>query len=139
MEASENPPVAIQEIAQIAFTVQNLEEAKTFYRDALELKFLFDAGTMSFFQCGPVRLMIGEAERSSVSEGTIVYFRVPDLAAAAQTLSSRGVVFTRQPHLVARMKSHDLWMAFLKDPAGNTLGLMSEVARPVEKRIKNDS
>jgi len=32
-------------------------------------------------------------------------------------------------HLVARMKSHDLWLAFLKDPAGNTLGLMSELAR----------
>jgi hypothetical protein len=27
------------------------------------------------------------------------------------------------------MKSHDLWMAFLKDPDGNTLGLMSEVER----------
>jgi methylmalonyl-CoA/ethylmalonyl-CoA epimerase len=25
------------------------------------------------------------------------------------------------------MPDHDLWMAFLKDPEGNTLGLMSEV------------
>jgi hypothetical protein len=30
------------------------------------------------------------------------------------------------------MKSYDLWMAFLKDPAGNTLGLMSEIARTKE-------
>ncbi len=134
----ENPPVVIQDIAQIAFTVQNLEEAKAFYRDVLELKFLFDAGTMSFFQCGSVRLMIGEAEHSSPSEGTIVYLRVSDLTSTAQTLSSRGVRFAQEPHLVARMKSHDLWMAFLKDPAGNTLGLMSEVVRPVEKGIKND-
>jgi methylmalonyl-CoA/ethylmalonyl-CoA epimerase len=27
------------------------------------------------------------------------------------------------------MPDHDLWMVFLKDPDGNTLGLMSEVSR----------
>jgi hypothetical protein len=32
------------------------------------------------------------------------------------------------------MKSHDLWMAFLKDPAGNTLGLMSEIVRANDSR-----
>jgi methylmalonyl-CoA/ethylmalonyl-CoA epimerase len=37
------------------------------------------------------------------------------------------VVFVQAPHLVARMADHELWMAFLKDPEGNTLGLMSEV------------
>ncbi len=31
-----------------------------------------------------------------------------------------------------RDASHDLWMAFLKDTEGNTLGLMSEVARAAE-------
>jgi methylmalonyl-CoA/ethylmalonyl-CoA epimerase len=125
--------VDLQDVAQIAFTVQNLEEARVFYRDILELKFLFDAGKMSFFQCGSVRLMIGEGEPFSASDGTIVYFRVTDLTATAQTLASRGVRFAQEPHLVARMKSHDLWMAFLKDPAGNTIGLMSEIARTAER------
>ena len=87
---------------------------------------------MAFFQCGSVRLMIGEGEKPSISEGTIVYFSVADLEATAQLLESRGTSFVQKPHLVARMKSHDLWMAFLKDPAGNTLGLMSEVARARE-------
>jgi methylmalonyl-CoA/ethylmalonyl-CoA epimerase len=124
--------IQLQDVAQIAFSVQDLAEAKIFYRDVLELKFLFDAGSMAFFQCGAVRLMIGEAERPSISEGTIVYFRVANLEATAHLLESRGISFVQQPHLVARMKSHDLWMAFLKDPAGNTLGLMSEVARSQE-------
>ncbi|MGA1983440.1 MAG: VOC family protein [Acidobacteriaceae bacterium] len=130
-----DPPneVRLQEVAQIAFTVQNLAEAKAFYRDVLELKFLFDAGTMAFFQCGPVRLMIGESDKPSASEGTIVYFRVADLEATARLLESRGANFVQPPHLVARMKSYDLWMAFLKDPAGNTLGLMSEIARSEQK------
>lgn len=121
--------VLLQDVTQVAFTVTNLAKAKTFYRDVLGLKFLFDAGTMAFFQCGGVRIMIGEAEKPTASEGTLVYFRVADLEATAQLLESRGVDFVQPPHLVARMKNHDLWMAFLKDPAGNTLGLMSEVAR----------
>ena len=125
--------VHLQDVAQIAFTVQNLAEAKVFYQDVLELKFLFDAGTMAFFQCGTVRLMIGEAKNPDASEGTIVYFRVADLKATAHLLESRGTRFVQQPHLVARMKSHDLWMAFLKDPAGNTLGLMSETVRNEEE------
>ena len=129
--------VHLQDVAQIAFTVQNLAEAKIFYRDVLELKFLFEAGTMAFFQCGSVRLMIGEAERPSISEGTIVYFRVADLEATAHLLESRGTSFVQPPHLVARMKSHDLWMAFLKDPAGNTLGLMSEIVRTKETENGN--
>jgi methylmalonyl-CoA/ethylmalonyl-CoA epimerase len=132
-EPSVSAHVELQNVAQVAFTVQNLEEAKAFYRDVLELKFLFDAGKMSFFQCGSVRLMIGEGERYSASDGTIVYFRVTDLTATAQTLASRGIRFTQEPHLVARMKSYDLWMAFLKDPAGNTLGLMSEMVRTAER------
>jgi methylmalonyl-CoA/ethylmalonyl-CoA epimerase len=132
MASEPQKQIQLQDVAQIAFTVQDLAEAKIFYRDVLELKFLFDAGSMAFFQCGAVRLMIGEAERPSVSEGTIVYFRVANLEATAHLLELRGIRFVQQPHLVARMKSHDLWMAFVKDPAGNTLGLMSEVARSQE-------
>ncbi|MGD0798174.1 MAG: VOC family protein [Acidobacteriaceae bacterium] len=119
----------IEEIAQIAFTVGDMAEAKAFYGDALGLKFLFDAGEMAFFQCGEVRLMVGKSEKQTSCEGTIVYFRVADIEAASSSLEARGVNFLQKPHLVARMKSHDLWMAFLKDPAGNRLGLMSEVGR----------
>jgi methylmalonyl-CoA/ethylmalonyl-CoA epimerase len=126
--------VHLQEVGQIAFTVRNLAEAKSFYRDVLGLKFLFEAGVMAFFQCGSVRLMIGEAEKPSISEGTMVYFRVADLEDTAHFLESRGTSFVQRPHLVARMKSHDLWMAFLKDPAGNTLGLMSEIVRANDTR-----
>ena len=124
--------VHLDEIAQIALTVQNLEEAKLFYRDTLGMHFLFDAGQMAFFQCGQIRVMIGTSDQPSPSSGTIVYFRVPDLQRAHAELRNKQVAFTQEPHLVARMKSHDLWLAFLKDPAGNTLGLVSEVTRATE-------
>jgi methylmalonyl-CoA/ethylmalonyl-CoA epimerase len=124
--------VHLDEIAQIALTVQNLEEAKLFYRDTLGMRFLFDTGTMAFFQCGQIRLMLGTSDKPSPTSGTIVYFRVPDLQLACADLKNKEVAFVQEPHLVARMKSHDLWLAFLKDPAGNTLGLMSEVTRATE-------
>jgi methylmalonyl-CoA/ethylmalonyl-CoA epimerase len=127
----DNPQTQVQlnEIGQIALTVGNLAEAKAFYQDVLGMRFLFDAGTMSFFQCGGVRLMIGTAEKQVDPGGTTLYFRVPEIRQAHATLLVKGVAFVQEPHLVARMKSHDLWLAFFKDPSGNTLALMSEEAR----------
>jgi methylmalonyl-CoA/ethylmalonyl-CoA epimerase len=135
MEASTATAVHLDEIGQIALTVANLDEARTFYRDTLGMQFLFDAGTMTFFQCGSVRLLIGAAEPGTAAGGsTILYFRVPDIQATAATLRDKGVAFSQEPHLVARMKSHDLWLAFFKDPSGNSLALMSEVPRTTDAR-----
>lgn len=122
--------VQLDEIGQIALTVRDLARAKDFYQNTLGMKFLFDAGTMAFFQCGTIRLMIGLGEETVSIGGTILYFKVEDIEAIHHVLMGRGVGFVQPPHLVARMPSHDLWMAFLKDTEGNTLGLMSEVERP---------
>jgi len=126
--------VAVQlgEIGQIAVTVTDLEAAKTFYRDVLGMRHLFDAGTMAFFQCGTVRLLIGAGEpgkQAAGMDGTILYYRVADIEGVHAALKGRGVQFVQEPHLVARMKSHDLWLAFLKDPSGNALALMEEKSR----------
>jgi methylmalonyl-CoA/ethylmalonyl-CoA epimerase len=122
----------IASIGQIAITVGNLERAVAFYRDTLGLPPLFEVPGMAFFDCAGIRLVLaaeeaqgGPGERS----GSVLYFRVPDLLAAARTLESRGASFDRLPHLVARMPDHDLWMAFFRDPDGNLLALMSEVKR----------
>jgi catechol 2,3-dioxygenase-like lactoylglutathione lyase family enzyme len=53
----------------------------------------------------------------------------PDIHAALETMTSRGAAFEREPHLVARLASHDLWMAFFRDPDRNLLALMSEVPK----------
>ncbi len=122
--------VRVDRIGQVAITVTDLVVAKNFYQYKLGMKPLFDAGSMSFFQCGDVRFMIGTAEEPGPRGGTIVYFRVADIQAAHASLSAQGVEFVQQPHLVAKMPGYDLWMAFLKDPDGNVLGLMSEVPHP---------
>jgi methylmalonyl-CoA/ethylmalonyl-CoA epimerase len=126
MGESENG-VHLNDIGQIALTVRDLVRAKDFYQNTLGMRFLFDAGTMAFFQCGPVRLMIGLSEETVSIGGTILYFKVSDIQKVHGSLKEKDVVFVQPPHLVARMPDHELWMAFLKDTEGNTLGLMSEV------------
>ena len=43
---------------------------------------------------------------------------------------ARAAEAVSEPHLIAKMPDHDLWMAFVKDSEGNLLGLMSEVRPP---------
>lgn len=123
--------VQLEKIGQIALTVTDLARAKDFYGNTLGIRFLFDAGTMAFFQCGDIRLLIGLAETDTPRGGTIVYFKVDDIHGVYEILRARQVEFVDAPHMIARMPDHDLWMTFLKDPDGNVLGLMSEVRRSV--------
>ena len=55
-----------------------------------------------------------------------MYFRTDDIADAHATLRSRGLRFDDEPHLIAKMPDHELWMVFFKDPDGNQLALMEE-------------
>jgi methylmalonyl-CoA/ethylmalonyl-CoA epimerase len=119
--------VQLEKIGQIALTVTDLARAKDFYGNTLGMRFLFDAGTMAFFQCGEIRLLIGLAEKETPRGGTIVYFKVEDIHTVYETLMAKQVEFVDAPHMIAKMPDHDLWMTFLKDPDGNVLGVMSEV------------
>jgi len=119
--------VQLNDIGQIGLTVRDLTRAKDFYQNTLGMRLLFDAGSMAFFQCGSIRLMIGLSEEAVPIGGTILYFRVQDIQKVHGELKEKGVDFVQPPHLVGRMPDHELWMAFLKDPEGNTLALMSEV------------
>jgi methylmalonyl-CoA/ethylmalonyl-CoA epimerase len=119
--------VNFEKIGQIAITVDDLARAKAFYQDTLGMKFLFNAGHLVFLQCGDVRLMLTTPEKSEPRGGTILYYKIDDIHATHAALKSRGVEFFQDPHLIAKMPDHDLWMAFLKDTEGNTIGIMCEV------------
>ncbi|HZZ39494.1 MAG TPA: VOC family protein [Acidobacteriaceae bacterium] len=121
--------VHLDNIGQIALTVTNLDEARAFYRDTLGMRFLFDAGTLTFFQCGSVRLMLTTGEAKAGDDRTVLYFRVHDLEGTHAALVAASVSFEQEPHLIAGMPDHELWMAFLRDPCGNLLGLMEEKPR----------
>ena len=118
-------------IGQAGINVHDLDKAVAFYRDALGMRFLFQAGPkLAFFDCGGVRLMLTVPEKPEFDHpSSIFYFKVADIQATADTLQSRGVAFETPAHLIANMPDHDLWMAFFRDADRNMLALMSEVPR----------
>lgn len=119
-------PFGLSTIGQVALTVRDADRSAAFYRDVLGMKLLFQMPNMAFFDCNGIRLMLSTSETGETFS-SIVYFRVPDIEAAYDTLRQREVAFDREPHLVARMPDHELWMAFFRDPDRNLLALMSEV------------
>ena len=124
-------PFGLTRIGQIAVTIRNLPRAVAFYRDILGMRLLFEAPpAMAFFDCAGIRLMLSEPEGAKNEQfSSVIYFTVDGIQAATAELQGRGVTFEGPPHIIARLPHADLWMAFLRDPDGNMLALMSEVAR----------
>ena len=108
-----------------------MERAADFYQHVLGLRLLFKAPPgLAFFDCGGVRLMIDHPEKAEFDHpSSILYFAVPDIHSACATMREKGVKFVDEPHMIARMPDHDLWMTFFHDPEDNLLALMSEVKR----------
>ena len=125
---SDNPKFALSQLGQIGVTVSNIEKSVAFYRDTLGLKHLFSAPPgLAFFAVGSVRLMLSLPEKPESEHFTsALYFKVADIQEASDSMASRGVIFEAEPHRVAKMPDHELWMAFFRDPDRNLLGLMCE-------------
>lgn len=115
-------------IGQIAITVPDMEAAKQFYGTVLGLSHLFDAGPgLSFFLAGNVRIMLSLPDGEvTVGGGTVVYYQVDNCEIAHAEALSQGASDGGAPHMIAQMSDHELWMGFLRDPAGNLVGLMEE-------------
>jgi methylmalonyl-CoA/ethylmalonyl-CoA epimerase len=125
---AETSKFALNDIGQITLTISDLDKAVGFYRDTLGLKHLFSAPPgLAFFACGGIRLMLSRPEKPDGERlSAAVYFKVMDIFIAHKALAERGVSFEAEPHLVARMPDHELWMAFFRDPDRNLLALMCE-------------
>jgi methylmalonyl-CoA/ethylmalonyl-CoA epimerase len=122
--------VGLSKIGQISVIVHDVQKATAFYRDTLGMRFLFEFPNMAFFDCGGIRLMLAPPEKPEFDRpASIIYYKVDDIQGTFELLSSRGVRFEGNPHLIARMPDHDLWMAFFRDVDNNLLALMSEVRK----------
>ena len=100
-------------IGQISMRATDIDRATAFYRDTLGVPLLFRAGTLSFFNCGGVRLMLSLPEKD---------FDHPRLGALLQGRRHRRD--PRDARLARRvdraraapdreMPDHELWMSFL--------------------------
>jgi predicted enzyme related to lactoylglutathione lyase len=119
---------ALSDIGQIAVFVSDVAKVLPYYRDVLGLQFLFSAGpNLAFLQAGSVRLMLGPPEGAGqAGANSVLYFKVTDVVATQKAIVARGGIHHTDPHLVAKMPDHELWIGFLQDPDGNLIGLMEE-------------
>jgi methylmalonyl-CoA/ethylmalonyl-CoA epimerase len=132
--SSDGGDAGLRRVGQVAVVVRDVERAVAFYRDTLGLKLLFQAPPgLAFFECGGVRLMLSLAEGTKAGT-SIIYYAVDDIQRAHGVLAARGVRFVGQPHIVARMPDHDLWLAEFLDSEDNALALMCEKCRAVHER-----
>lgn len=120
------PELSNARIGQIAIVCQDVARATAFYRDVLGVNFLFGAGPeLSFFEAAGTRLMLSRAE-GDASGTSVLYFHVRDIEAVKASLAANGVQFVGEPHLIARMPDHELWLAEFRDSEGNVMALMEE-------------
>ena len=117
----------LDRIHQIAVRARDLDEAVSFYRDTLGVKFLakYDPPGLAFFDFAGVRVLLEKAGPKST-----LYLWVDDIDSAFSELQAKGVEFADEPHLIHKDKSgtfgkpgEEEWMAFFSDPSGNTLAL----------------
>ncbi len=121
---------SLERIGQIGIRVHDVERAAAFYRDRLGLRHLFTASGMAFFECGGVRLLLGPPEGPGLEgPASILYFQVGDIGGACEALRSRGVRIEQEPHRVASLERHDVWIAHFRDSEDNLHALLSEVPR----------
>jgi methylmalonyl-CoA/ethylmalonyl-CoA epimerase len=120
----------LNQFGQIARAISDPDRSEKFYEEVLGLRKLYRFGTLVFFDCAGVRLLLDKPEDGSpiVPQGAI-YFRVPDISIAVAALKAKGAPFIDEPHLIAPMMDHDLWMTFIKDPDGHLIGLMMEAPK----------
>jgi predicted enzyme related to lactoylglutathione lyase len=118
----------IRYIGQIAIPVKNIDRAVAFYKDVLELPFLFQINGLAFFDVNGTRLMLSKPETKEVNHpSSVFYFMVDQIRSAFTALQAKGARMIDEPHLIAKMKDVETWMAFFYDSEDNTHALMSEV------------
>ena len=113
----------------IAFTqTTQPERAKAFYTDVLGLKFDQESIFALVFTAGRTMLRVQKVRELSPLPFTALGWKVPDIVAAVQELSKRGVAFERY----TGMPQDDvgIWttpdggkVCWFKDPDGNVLSL----------------
>jgi methylmalonyl-CoA/ethylmalonyl-CoA epimerase len=114
-------------LGQVALKVEDLPRAVAFYRDVLGLSLLFEYPNLAFFDMGGVRLMLSGPGDAAEQPESVLYYQVDDLQAKWKSLIDKQAKVEKEPHLIAKLPGHDLYMAFVRDADGRLVGLMSEV------------
>lgn len=115
---------------QVALTVTDVDSARTFYRERLGLRLMFEANNMLFFDVGGTRLMIArdEARQRPARPSGILYFHVEDFDAALVRLQGTRATLVGPVETVQKNASGSLRLQQFEDADGNMLAIMGFVS-----------
>jgi len=105
------------------------DRAKKFYRDTLGLRLIAEEIPFALvFDVHGTPLRVSIVKKVRPAEFTVLGWRVPNISAAAKTLTKAGVQFARYPGM--EQDELGIWsspsgakVAWFKDPDGNTLSI----------------
>ena len=120
---------ALGPIMQILVPVTDVDRAATFYADVLGLPLLFRYPGNAFFDAHGVRLYLAAPTEPGYTGIATLYFRVDDVTRTFGRLTERGAAVRERPGIAHRDPEYDLWVAFVRDPDGNNIGLMREAPK----------
>jgi methylmalonyl-CoA/ethylmalonyl-CoA epimerase len=122
----------LAKLHQVAINSRDFDETARFYGDVLGARLLgrFEPPGLLFFDFSGTRLLF---EKGAANSNSVLYFWVDDIDAAHRELVAQGVKFDSAPHRIHRDEAgqfgtpgNEEWMAFFKDPSGNTLALATQ-------------
>ena len=111
------------------FSTDDIEAARTFYRDTLGLAVSDQMGLLSIDFAGGGRTIIYPKPNHEPATFTVLNFPVDDVDGTVDALSAKGISFERYPGItqdergIAR-DDNTPPIAWFKDPAGNILAVL---------------
>lgn len=112
----------------VILLVKDLDRARKFYSEGLELALIEGNDTTLSFRCGGTRLKLSLSTTGTKDEQTQASWRVDDVRAAVAWLRSRGI--EPQEYDTDEIKTTDgvadagdAWVAWIMDPDANVLGI----------------
>lgn len=110
--------------------VSDMEAAKKFYKETLELK---DGGSDpsgmgNFYKSGSTKVMVYQSKYAGTNKGTAASWEVDDVDAVAKWLKGKGVKFEHYDFPGTKREGDvhvwgEIRAAWFKDPSGNILGI----------------
>src|SRR5215211_4738741 len=110
------------------FSAADIAAERSFYTDTLGVTLREEMGALNLELAGGQRVFIYPKPNHEPATFTVLNFEVPDIDAAVDELTSRGVQFERYEGMdqdaKGVMRGGGPLIAWFKDPAGNILSVI---------------
>ena len=115
-----------------SFSVKDLQQAKQFYGEVLQMEVSENEYTLELDIGGNKKVMIYAKDNHMPASFTVLNFPVDNIDEAVETLHGKGIRFERynEPDLTTDekgiMRGNGPQIAWFKDPFGNILSVLQE-------------